>query len=112
MDRFEVPVDRVTPPVCLAVAPRLFDSVQVSFESVFGVGDGTRGWALHARAHVGRNVRLHFLDCSRIARSLVILRIILGIPLAVGQPVEHFAGRFPANPSVGSQIPHRVTGRV
>jgi hypothetical protein len=41
---------------------------------------------------------------------IVMLQVINGIAFSVSQPVEHPLRRFPADFSVRSQVPHRVSG--
>jgi hypothetical protein len=49
--------------------------------------------------------------CGRHARSRQIMLCILnGLTFRVGQPVEHPWRRLPAEFSVGSQVPHCITG--
>jgi hypothetical protein len=52
IDRFEVAVDRVAPPITLAVVPGVVDPLQVSFERFFGVENCIRSPALFTGSYV------------------------------------------------------------
>jgi hypothetical protein len=70
-------------------------------------------WRVEGESNViALNVPQKYLCSAKSpeARSWPIGEIILGVPLGIGQPDQHFWSSFPRNPSSGVQVAHRVTG--
>jgi hypothetical protein len=57
-----------------------------------------------------KSICYRFLDRCFHGSLLVVISFIPGVPLAVGQPIEHPRRRLPANFAVSPEVTHRVSG--